>query len=250
MFPDLDLSTKNKIIAEKLTTMGFVEIEPLKYKKDDKEILLPSTGVFEFKHNKEVKSDVELNIMNSTLVLHAEGIVNFQPAEKSADEDGARKKLNESLIELAIKTVRLAEVVSNFNFDFSKGVNSSSFSVNYKVEISQKINDGTLWGDIILGDSNLIKDLAGKSFCKENIDCKKIVTEIIEKDIPKAEQEIYGEREDEAIELIAEQTNSEQKVFPLVYGYKHDFTRAVKKWNDAHPEQQFNLVTVKSQKYF
>lgn len=247
-FEDLDVSIKNKMTAEKLISMGFVEIEPLRYVKDGEEMLLSGAGVFPSGHEGEVAGDIELNIKSSVVPLYVKGLLDFYPAEKSSHESGARKKLKDSTLEFYKKVKKLNNILY-----IESSVFNNDTSVSYKSEMNKRIN-APAWGDLFINDkdnpSDFIKSLANESFCKHDSECKKITTEMIEKDIPDFKKVIFDDREDEAISLIAKQASPEQNFFPLVYGKNHDFTRAVKKWNDNHPEQQFNLVTVKNQKYF
>lgn len=82
--------------------------------------------------------------------------------------------------------------------------------------------------------------------CWSSEECKNIVDEITEEIIPAIQKAVMDDREDIAVAIAEFAETSDQQSFPLVYGTAHDFTRAVLKWNEEHPYQQFNLVTVKS----
>ena len=76
--------------------------------------------------------------------------------------------------------------------------------------------------------------------------CQELLSNI-RKNLLEIEKRTYDEREKVAVEQIASYAGivATQEHFPLVYGSNHDFSRAVTEWNEAHPELQFNLVSVK-----
>lgn len=181
--------------------------------------------------------------------LHINDFLDFKPAEKA---DTPKRIVEGVFTPLILKGQQLACNLGIFGIDFSKGVNWESFSANYKAKIDQNMKAGesatTMVFDMVFTppNYNFIYALSERSFCKEDTECNRITKEIIEQNIPKARKILHDDREDDAVELIADQVKTGQKVFPLVYGSGHNFTRAVKKWNESHPDKSFNLITVKS----
>jgi hypothetical protein len=249
LYFEVDLATKNRLAGEKLESFGFVEVSPLMYKKGNIEYLLPQTGMFPADKARLVSNDIESTIGSSVLPLHAQGTIQLEPAEIGFDF-GARKRQAKIMSHIESQVTRLSSLLSPFAVDFSKSLNNTSYAVTYKNAISEiSKNTFTMFG-FDDGTPQFFKLLAEKSFCKENKECVEITKDLVEQQIPALKENIFKEREDEAVELIAKKAiGSKQVVVPLVYGSAHDFTRAVKKWNENHPgvnDVRFNLITIKN----
>ena len=236
----------NKIFGDKLISMGFRESSPLFFENGVVGMKLRPTGLLLDEKSSTENSNIESLVIGTTEFLDTEGVVELEPSE-TVEVSGKTSGLN-----IYEKLKRINEIFPN------------TFIGNYQQDLDGTLkslikNKGLLQNSITnnakdmfnLGfrSSDFIKKLAESHDCKVNKECSQLTEEIIKKDILELKEAIFDKREDVVIELIAK-NGTGQKLVPVVYGTAHDFTRAVKKWNDKHPEQQFNLVTVKSQKWF
>lgn len=211
----------NKIIVDKLTALGLKEVSPLIYSDGTNNFTLKPTPLFPPEKQNDVSAQDESNLAYSAKVLAVRGRIHIEPAETIEGNKGFQrlsaglKEKGRALEKFIVSPNSMYLVKSNLS-------NLSEYSAQY------------------------INTVAQSESCKESIECQKITKEIVEADIPAIKRAVFEDREDIAVELIAKQAKtSYQNVFPLVYGKGHDFTRAVMEWNKAHPEEQFNLVTVK-----
>lgn len=240
----VDNATLNKIVRERLLELGFVEVSPRRYVKDDVDFMLPPVNFFEQQRTNEVSSEVESGLQSSALLLHAKGVIDVMYGEKSIIPGSAGYKLRSELKSLSQATRDLSAILGNFGVDFSSGLDLGSFSMNYKTVISSDVKKPA---EVALSQDKVkfYSGLASKSFCKIDVSCVRIVNEITKKIIPAVSRYIFSERENETLEMISE-LSGDQKVIPLVYGSAHDFTNAIKRWNKLNPGKGFNLVTIKS----
>ena len=216
----------NKVAGDKLISLGFKETAPMVYHDGHNTFALYTTGFFLEGQSYTVSNEVESSMAGAPRILYAEGQINIQPAEtieSSSKSFVLRDKLRE-------KGVVLGKLFASFD------------SNNTYYQYLQKEN----LPNIADYSTESLKRLAEDESCKKSVECQKIISEIIHEDIPAIKKAVMDDREDIAIELIAKYAKtSDQTYFPLVYGNLHDFIRAIKKWNAEHPEQQFNLVTIK-----
>jgi|GEM_PF-2751903 len=216
----------NKVAGDKLISLGFKETAPMVYHDGHNTFALYTTGFFPEGQSYRVSNEVESSMAGAARILYAEGQINIQPAEtieSSSKSFVLRDKLRE-------KGVVLGKLFASFD-------SSNTYYQYLERENLPNIADYS---------TESLKQLAEDESCKKSVECQKIISEIIHEDIPAIKKAVMDDREDIAIELIAKYAEtSDQTYFPLVYGNLHDFTRAVKEWNEEHPEQQFNLVTVK-----
>lgn len=216
----------NKITGDKLISFGFTETSPFMFTNTHEEFLLYATGSFPKENSFTVPNEVESSIVGATRILDAEGRIDMYPAETT--EGNSRSfQLEDNLNE---KGEMLGDVLASVDF-------SNTSYLYLQREVLPTLSKYS---------ADQIESIAQSEMCVENPECQKIVAEILYKDIPAIKKAIFDDREDIAIKLIAEYAKtSNQTYFPLVYGSDHDFIRAVMQWNKEHPEQQFNLVTVK-----
>lgn len=240
------MPTINKIFGDKLVSMGFEEVSPLNYVKGNQNFKLTPSGIFPKDKSYTETNDNQSLIVGATDILSVKGLIDIEPSEifeVNIESQGQKIKEKLKRIEQIFANTFIGEIHENLD-----GVLKSIINNSLPNDIGQT-RTNIFGGDMGSYTSNFIKKLADSHDCKVNKECQELTREIIEKDIPELRKICLDKREDVAIEMIAKKIKDE-KFVSLVYGSGHDFTRAVKKWNDSHPEQQFNLVTVKSQKYF
>jgi hypothetical protein len=211
----------NKITGDTLSSLGFKEISPLVYSNGSRSITFETTFAFPEETDYTVPNAVESGMAGVARVLDVKGYIDIVPAETSQGQ--------ERMIKLQAELQEKGAVLGKYFEPFSE--NDS----NYK-ELSASLPR------ISEFSAELIEHAATLAPCQKSVECKKLATEIIDILIPALENAVTVEREDIAIELAGK---SKKDSF-VIFGSDHDFTRAVLKWNKEHPNQQMNLVTVKS----
>ncbi len=223
--PDIDVALLNKVTGDKLSKMGFVEVSPLTYTKGVDMLVLYPTGLFPAEKGYMEMNDNASIVTGATQILNIQGSIKVEPAETS--EGNAKSKvLGERL---KVKGKELGVLFKSFN--------ASNTHYRYLAQESLP-NIGSY-------SAKTIQEISQLDPCKKSVKCQEIAAQIIYEDIPAIKRAVLNDREDIAVALIAKAAQGEQKVFPLVYGSAHDFTAAVMRWNQKHPEMQFNLITVK-----
>jgi hypothetical protein len=220
----------NEITNTQLIAFGFKETSSLTYTSQFGEIfqLLP-TGFFPSDKNYTESNYIESSIGGGATALGAKGIIDIQPAE-TLDGNSKSYRLRDALD----KKGRSLE-----KFFISSLEKTGSYNEYIKENILPSISKYP---------AKTIESVAQSDLCRKNIECQGLTRELLV-DTDNIEKAVMDDREDIAVERIAEYSKiSTQNKFPLVFGNAHDFTRAVTKWNKAHPEYQFNLVTIKKSK--
>lgn len=218
----------NKITGDKLITAGFREVSPLVYSDGEQNFYLIESGYSPVDKDYTVSNETGTALAGAANILSIKGQINIKPAE-TIEGNSKGFELQARLREKGKLLEKFFVSTDSRDSEYNSTIHKSFYSIS---ESS--------------ADAEYIRFSATSEFCKKSVECQKITKEIIEVDIPAIEKAVMEDREDIAVELIAKQTKtSTQNVFPLVYGSAHDFTRAILKWNKAHPDEQFNLVTVK-----
>lgn len=215
----------NKVAGDKLISIGFKEVSPLRYVKDSSAFMLYESDYFPSNKSYTVPNRGQALMAGGAETLFMEGRILLAPAET---REGIIKP-SQLADELKEKGESLRKIFTSFH------PNDGPFRplVSIPPSISQFSSL-----DLVL--------LAEEEPCKKSRECQRLTTEILQKDIPAIENAERIEREKIAVNLIASYAQkSEQKVFPLVYGRLHDFKLAVEEWNQANPGYKFNLITVK-----
>jgi hypothetical protein len=221
-----DQAIINKITGDVLVRLGFTEVSPLTYSNKTEDFVLVESGAIPQSVSYTVSNEVESAMGGAAELMDAKGYLNALPAETI---EGMHRSA-----ELRKELERKGEMLSEFFAPFAE---DDAYYKDLSTSLSRISEES----------ADELENAAVEDPCWSSEECREIVDEITEELIPAIKNETLDGREDTTMELVGEfAKTSDQQTFPLVYGAAHDFTRAVLKWNEEHPDQQFNLVTVKS----
>jgi hypothetical protein len=221
----VDKALLNKVMGDKLISLGFTETSPLGFTKGDQLLVLYPTGLLP-----EDKAYTEKN-ENQSIMAGATQLLNFKDAITLVPAETREGNAKAGILRSQLK---------------AKGEQFGVFLNSYaKQSTTMQASSQKPPMDISFYNSESIRSMSTSPECKKNNECTRLAKEIIEQDLPAIERAVMDDREDIAVELMAKAAKEGQKVFPLVYGSAHDFNRAVDKWNMSHPEMRFNLVSIK-----
>ncbi len=229
MIPEL-----NKAMGDKLVSLGFKEDTPLSYSNGNETIVLLPSGLLPEDKAYTMPNDQQALMRGAVEMLDQSIALQMEPAETKETNSrafayipGLQEKAGRlgNLLKILVPAPPIGTTQARIVNDAVKSLPEMTYWSSHTVIRASQIDE-----------------------CKKNVECSSLVKEIVDIDLPQAAKAIYDDREDAAVELIAKSAlanHGQQKVFPLVYGSAHDFTRAIVKWNATHPTMQFNLVAVK-----